>query len=128
MRSSKQDVSITNRAADMMLPNTEEYDMDFRPTKLNGGLLQTTDTSVSDGAGRHKRNRSSLDGTKHKDGQWSEENERILIGPYDYMQQHPGKDIRRQLIHAFNAWLKVPPESLAIINKVVAMLHTASLL
>lgn len=95
---------------------------------MNGGPLQTTYTSVPDDAGRHKRNRSSLDGIKHKDGQWSEENERILMGPYEYMQQHPGKDIRRQLIHAFNAWLKVPPETLTIINRVVAMLHTASLL
>ncbi|PWY81206.1 geranylgeranyl diphosphate synthase [Aspergillus eucalypticola CBS 122712] len=74
------------------------------------------------------RNRSSVDGTKYKDGQWSPENERIVMGPYDYMLQHPGKDIRRQLINAFNMWLKVPPESLSIITKVVAMLHTASLL
>ncbi|GKZ26174.1 terpene cyclase [Aspergillus brasiliensis] len=76
----------------------------------------------------HHRNRSSVDGTKYKDGQWSPENERIVMGPYDYMLQHPGKDIRRQLINAFNVWLKVPPESLSIITKVVAMLHTASLL
>ncbi|PYH64166.1 FPP/GGPP synthase family protein [Aspergillus vadensis CBS 113365] len=76
----------------------------------------------------HNRNRSSVDGTKYKDGQWSPENERIVMGPYDYMLQHPGKDIRRQLINAFNVWLKVPPESLSIITKVVAMLHTASLL
>ncbi|KAI2837472.1 hypothetical protein CBS147343_10962 [Aspergillus niger] len=76
----------------------------------------------------HNRNRSSVDGTKYKDGQWSPDNERIVLGPYDYMLQHPGKDIRRQLINAFNVWLKVPPESLSIITKVVAMLHTASLL
>ncbi|KAI9038774.1 FPP/GGPP synthase family protein [Aspergillus affinis] len=91
---------------------------------MNGDSLQTNmDTSR-----RHTHNVSSLDGTKHRDGQWSPENERILMGPYDYMLQHPGKDIRRQLINAFNAWLKVPLESLVIINKVVAMLHTASLL
>ncbi|KAH8426229.1 FPP/GGPP synthase family protein [Aspergillus melleus] len=91
---------------------------------MNGDSLQTNmDTSR-----RHTRNVSSFDGTKHRDGQWSPENERILMGPYDYMLQHPGKDIRRQLINAFNVWLKVPPESLVIINKVVAMLHTASLL
>ena len=76
----------------------------------------------------HNRNRSSVDGTKYKDGQWSPDNERIVLGPYDYMLQHPGKDIRRQLINAINVWLKVPPESLSIITKVVAMLHTASLL
>ncbi|PWY77502.1 terpenoid synthase [Aspergillus heteromorphus CBS 117.55] len=76
----------------------------------------------------HNRNRSSVDGTKYRDGQWSSENNQILLGPYDYMLQHPGKDIRRQFINAFNVWLKVPPESLTIITKVVAMLHTASLL
>lgn len=86
--------------------------------------LQTT----TDVPGRPRRSRSSVDGTKYKDGQWSERNEKILMGPYDYMLQHPGKDIRRQLIHAFNAWLEVPSESLEIINRVVAMLHSASLL
>ncbi|KAK4921227.1 geranylgeranyl diphosphate synthase 1, partial [Elasticomyces elasticus] len=44
------------------------------------------------------------------------------------MYGHPGKDIRSQLIAAFNDWLKVPEESLKIITKVVGMLHTASLL
>lgn len=77
---------------------------------------------------KHKRNKSSVDGTKYKDGTWSSKNEKILMGPYDYMHQHPGKDVRRQLIQAFNSWLQVPPESLAIISKVVTMLHTSSLL
>ena len=59
---------------------------------------------------------------------WSQEKEKILLGPYDYMVDHPGKDIRKQMIAAFNVWLKVPEESLAVITKVVGMLHTASLL
>ncbi len=50
------------------------------------------------------------------------------MGPFDYLFSHPGKDIRAQLIAAFNAWLKVPSESLEVITKVVGMLHTASLL
>ncbi|EFW16420.1 geranylgeranyl diphosphate synthase [Coccidioides posadasii str. Silveira] len=62
------------------------------------------------------------------DGMWSVEKERILLGPYEYMVHQPGKDIRRQLIAAFNRWLQVPEESLAVITKVVLMLHTASLL
>ncbi|PYH79135.1 terpenoid synthase [Aspergillus uvarum CBS 121591] len=85
-------------------------------------------TNTNNGTRTHTRNRSSVDGTKYKDGQWSPQNEKIVLGPYDYMLQHPGKDIRRQLINAFNVWLNVPPESLTIITKVVAMLHTASLL
>ncbi|KAL4869797.1 hypothetical protein BDV12DRAFT_184935 [Aspergillus spectabilis] len=91
---------------------------------FNQDRLQTN-TNMSRG---HTRNQSSLDGTKYKDGKWSQENEKIVMGPYDYMLQNPGKDLRRQMINAFNVWLKVPPESLAIITKVVAMLHTASLL
>jgi geranylgeranyl diphosphate synthase type 3 len=59
---------------------------------------------------------------------WTAEKERILMGPFDYLYGHPGKDIRSQLIAAFNVWLKVPDSSLSIITKVVGMLHTASLL
>ncbi|KAL1598538.1 geranylgeranyl pyrophosphate synthetase [Nothophoma quercina] len=59
---------------------------------------------------------------------WTEEKERILLGPYDYLWGHPGKDIRSQCIAAFNLWLKVPPERLEVITRAVGMLHTASLL
>jgi geranylgeranyl diphosphate synthase type 3 len=59
---------------------------------------------------------------------WTQEKERILLGPYDYLYGHPGKDIRSQCIAAFNLWLKVPPERLEVITRVVGMLHTASLL
>ncbi|KAF2825885.1 geranylgeranyl pyrophosphate synthetase [Ophiobolus disseminans] len=59
---------------------------------------------------------------------WTMEKERILLGPYDYLEAHPGKDIRSQCIAAFNLWLKVPPERLEVITRVVGMLHTASLL
>ena len=66
---------------------------------------------------------------KHIHGRdWSPDKEKILLGPFEYMYDHPGKNIRKSLITAFNAWLKVPEESLAIITKVVGMLHTASLL
>lgn len=59
---------------------------------------------------------------------WTAEKERIVLGPFEYLYDHPGKDIRKQFISAFNAWLKVPKQSLVIITKVVGMLHTASLL
>jgi len=64
----------------------------------------------------------------HQDNTWTAEKEKILLGPFDYLFGHPGKDIRSQLIAAFNAWLKVPQQSLEIITKVIGMLHTASLL
>lgn len=66
---------------------------------------------------------------KHVQGvEWTADKERIVLGPFEYLYDHPGKDIRKQFIAAFNAWLKVPEESLAIITRVVGMLHTASLL
>ncbi|KAF9884146.1 geranylgeranyl pyrophosphate synthetase [Aspergillus nanangensis] len=113
-------------------------DSAFMANKANFSLGQGKKTFKSDDPNqlqsntdisrRHTRNRSSVDGTKYKDGQWTLENEKVVMGPYDYMLQHPGKDIRRQLINAFNVWLKVPPKSLDIINRVVGMLHTSSLL
>jgi len=63
-----------------------------------------------------------------KERSWSPEKEKILLGPYDYLFSQPGKDIRQQLISAFNEWLKVPADKLAVITKVVGMLHTSSLL
>lgn len=59
---------------------------------------------------------------------WTSEKENILRGPFDYLESHPGKSVRTHLINAFNAWLRVPAPSLAIITNVVGMLHTASLL
>ncbi|KAK9461950.1 isoprenoid synthase domain-containing protein [Lipomyces oligophaga] len=59
---------------------------------------------------------------------WSDTNEDILLGPFNYLESHPGKDIRRVCLQAFNFWLKVPNQSLDVIGRVIAMLHTASLL
>lgn len=102
------------------------------------GQLQTNTVMTPPPTGaQHARTRPSADGSgsgsgstakSSRDGSWSLDRERILMGPYDYMAKHQGKDIRRQLINGFNAWLKVPAESLAVINRVVAMLHNASLL
>ncbi|KAL2175789.1 isoprenoid synthase domain-containing protein [Thermothelomyces heterothallicus CBS 202.75] len=59
---------------------------------------------------------------------WSEEKDKVLMGPFDYLNGHPGKDFRSALVKAFDAWLEVPPESLDVITRVISMLHTASLL
>jgi geranylgeranyl diphosphate synthase type 3 len=52
----------------------------------------------------------------------------VLLEPYSYLRAVPGKEIRSQLIDAFNVWLKLPEEVLAIIKTLVAQLHTASLM
>ncbi|KAI1438942.1 isoprenoid synthase domain-containing protein [Xylaria sp. CBS 124048] len=59
---------------------------------------------------------------------WSAQKEKTILSPYEYIASEPGKEFRTLLLNAFNLWLEVPPESLAIITKVVRMLHTASLL
>ncbi|KAI0644914.1 terpenoid synthase [Trametes meyenii] len=59
---------------------------------------------------------------------WSEANEAALLEPFTHIFSIPGKEIRGQMIAAFNSWLYVPSDKLAVISKVVSMLHTASLL
>lgn len=59
---------------------------------------------------------------------WTDEKERVVRGPFDYVISHPGKDFRAQLIAAFNAWLDVPKDSLDVVTRVVGMLHESSLL
>jgi geranylgeranyl diphosphate synthase type 3 len=59
---------------------------------------------------------------------WTEDKEKVVMAPFDYLYARPGKDFRTQLIKAFDAWLEVPQESLEVIRRVVGLLHTASLL
>ena len=51
-----------------------------------------------------------------------------ILEPFRHVYSVPGKDIRGQMLDAFDTWLQVPQEKLKIISKVVSMLHTASLL
>ncbi|KAJ3556249.1 hypothetical protein NM688_g2133 [Phlebia brevispora] len=62
------------------------------------------------------------------DSTWSDNNERTLLEPYYHVTSVPGKDIRGQMIEAFNLWLQVPDAPLKVISKIVKMLHNASLL
>ena len=56
------------------------------------------------------------------------ESEQVLMEPYLYLLQVPGKQIRSLLINAFNRWLRVDPVLTESISGVIQMLHTASLL
>lgn len=77
----------------------------------------------------HSKHHSHSDSTTpRKMSEWSSQKEKILRAPYDYLFAHPGKDIRTALIKAFDDFLHVPSTSLAVITKVVGMLHTSSLL
>ncbi|OQE24183.1 hypothetical protein PENFLA_c010G06962 [Penicillium flavigenum] len=52
----------------------------------------------------------------------------IVSAPLEYLLAIPGKDIRGKLISAFNEWLHLPDDKLAIVKEVIDRLHTASLL
>ncbi|KAH7334650.1 terpenoid synthase [Rhizoctonia solani] len=59
---------------------------------------------------------------------WRPESETLLLEPFTYLTANPGKDMRSHLIEAFNVWLQVQERDLAIVGKVVSMLHNASLM
>ncbi|KZT03955.1 terpenoid synthase [Laetiporus sulphureus 93-53] len=59
---------------------------------------------------------------------WSESNETALLEPFTHISSVKGKEIRGLMLEAFNVWLQVPQDRLAVISKVISMLHTASLL
>ncbi|ODV96763.1 hypothetical protein PACTADRAFT_28939, partial [Pachysolen tannophilus NRRL Y-2460] len=55
--------------------------------------------------------------------------ESFIRGPYDYLKNKPGKELRTLLIAKFNNLLKVEPASaLSLVESIVDILHTASLL
>ncbi|KAF5320589.1 hypothetical protein D9611_013757 [Ephemerocybe angulata] len=59
---------------------------------------------------------------------WTEKNEEALLEAYTYIIGIPGKDLRTQLLRAFNTWYGLDDETFGIISECVAMLHNASLL
>lgn len=50
------------------------------------------------------------------------------MAPYIYMSSLPSKGVREKFITALNLWLKVPEERLAVISRIIAMLHHMSLM
>ncbi|XP_005795279.1 geranylgeranyl pyrophosphate synthase [Xiphophorus maculatus] len=62
------------------------------------------------------------------DGTSQPASDRILLEPYKYLLQLPGKQVRTKLAQAFNHWLNVPEDKLQVIIEVTEMLHNASLL
>ncbi|KAJ7905040.1 isoprenoid synthase domain-containing protein [Mycena leptocephala] len=59
---------------------------------------------------------------------WAPQDESAVLEPFTYITSNPGKDIRTQLMTAFNVWTNVPEDKLKIIAKVISMLHNASLM
>lgn len=51
-----------------------------------------------------------------------------ITRPFGYIISLLGKNVRSQLLSAFNVWLQVDEKSYNVIDKVIGMLHNASLL
>ncbi|KAG1878930.1 terpenoid synthase [Suillus subluteus] len=62
------------------------------------------------------------------ESQWPQANESLILEPFTYITSKPGEEIRTLLIEAFNIWLAVPSDQLEVIDRVVQMLHNASLM
>lgn len=63
----------------------------------------------------------------HRDDGPTGDEEMVLI-PFTYLAQQPGKGVRERVIDAFNEWIHVDAQSRDVIKAVVHDLHTASLL
>ncbi|MEQ2216237.1 hypothetical protein XENOCAPTIV_012947 [Xenoophorus captivus] len=50
------------------------------------------------------------------DGSSKPASDRILLEPYKYLLQLPGKQVRTKLSQAFNHWLNVPEDKLQVRN------------
>ncbi|KAK4312285.1 hypothetical protein Pmani_016266 [Petrolisthes manimaculis] len=72
------------------------------------------------GVGFNPAEVSSAHGDKKQD--------QVLLQPFTYVLQVPGKMIRGKLAQAFNYWMKIPDDKLAAISEIIYMLHNASLL
>ena len=51
-----------------------------------------------------------------------------LLEAFEYISQVPGKDVRGQLIDAFQVWFRIPEDRVSTIKKLIGELHNASLL
>ncbi|KAK2875663.1 hypothetical protein FQN49_001521 [Arthroderma sp. PD_2] len=100
----------------------------FKPVTEEQWLASSSKKPCAGPSGHRRGKSSSAPRPNPVEAMWTNEKENLVLGPYNYMVNQPGKDIRGQLIAAYNRWLQVPEESLAIVTKVVVMLHTASLL
>lgn len=114
----------------VLRPLPEDNWLSSSKSSNSGDSMPQTGALDDQSAIRQHRHNSSIGDNliRQESASWSQGKETILFGPYEYLFGNPGKDIRSQLVAAFNAWLNVPTESLDIITKVVGMLHTASLL
>lgn len=99
---------------------SRERSEELRPETISFGNSRT-DAATQNCYGKHSMSDSHTQDrrlTGHE----------IVQAPFAYIESLSGKNVRDQVITAFNSWLQVPMPSFQVIKKVVAMLHNASLL
>lgn len=52
----------------------------------------------------------------------------IVMAPFNYLMERPGRNFRRQVLAAFNVWLQVDEVSFNIVDGMIGMLYNVSLL
>lgn len=52
----------------------------------------------------------------------------LVLEPYEYLKNLPGKSIRSKLIDSFNEWIGAEESKVVIIKNVIEKLHNASLM
>nr|XP_018903377.1 PREDICTED: geranylgeranyl pyrophosphate synthase isoform X1 [Bemisia tabaci] len=68
-----------------------------------------------------------VNGCVYKSKTGDKDQDEILLQPFTYILQVPGKQIRGKLAQAFNVWLNIPDEKLAVVGDIVLLLHNSSL-
>lgn len=66
--------------------------------------------------------------TEKEDAEKFHFEDKILLQPFHYLLQVPGKQIRSKLTKAFNLWLDIPTDKCTVVGDIIEMLHNASLL
>lgn len=119
---------MSDRVAPNLIPPRTSSTGVTKPTAEEEWFASSARRSCPGSIGYQRGKPFSTRRGKLSEAMWTAGKENIVLGPYSYTVNQPGKDIRGQLIAAYNRWLQVPEESLAVITKVIVMLHTASLL
>ena len=117
-----------------------------RPNMAESGIEIETPRSLTPESSVGAGDNSSHEKISTLSALWTEQSEKVrgqdaslirsscspalqaITRPFEYVMALPGKNFRTQVLAAFNLWLQVDERSLSTIDRVVGMLHNASLM
>lgn len=71
---------------------------------------------------------SKIDQLVNNSPDWSLERENLLMEPYNYLANQPGKKFRNKLINILNNYYNLPTEIILTLSRIIELLHNSSLL